>query len=331
MDRPVTDTIASKVMVVVPEKSFAERICRPFLRDSQNENGGWGFRQRGESRVEPSCWALLALSRSVLPDDVAAVAAGKRFLHGAQLPDGSWASTPGQSTGCWVTALVCLTLLSDAKSESRVATGLRWLCDDWPRDGAPWRRLLSSFSAHRKISPLNRALRGWGWTPRTSSWVEPSAFALLALQNSPGRLLPPGAERRRLLGEAMLYDRMCPGGGWNCGNPMVYGVAGEPLVVPTSLALLALRGYPERTENAMSLDWLANCARTAESAASLALAKICLQTYGRDCPASRMSSEEIYGNNGFLGSVPVAAWMYLAHSERQNRIFGGSPERALNA
>ena len=28
----------------------------------------------------------------------------------------------------------------------------------------------------------------------------------------------------------MLYDRMCPGGGWNCGNPKVYGVAGEPLV-----------------------------------------------------------------------------------------------------
>ena len=46
----------------------------------------------------------------------------------------------------------------------------------------------------------------------------------------------------------MLYDRMCPGGGWNCGNPMVYGVPGEALIVPTVWALLALRDEPKKTE-----------------------------------------------------------------------------------
>src|SRR4029077_1347976 len=95
------------------------------------------------------------------------------------------------------------------------------------------------------------------------------------------KLLGIGAERRRLLGEAMLYDRMCPGGGWNCGNPMVYGVAGEPLIVPTSLALLALRAYPERSENVMSLEWLASSVAGAESAAALALGKNCLEALRR--------------------------------------------------
>jgi hypothetical protein len=331
MDRVVRDTVVSKSMSVAPGKSFAETICRPFLRGSQNEDGGWGFHRDSESRVEPTCWALQALSGSALPAELAAVAAGRRFLHGAQLADGSWAATPGQSTGCWVTALAGLTLLADTNSESRVKAALRWLSDDWPRDSTPWRRLLERFSAQRKIAPLNRALRGWGWTPRTSSWVEPTAFVLLALQSSPAKLLPPWAERRRLLGEAMLYDRMCPGGGWNCGNPMVYGVAGEPLVVPTSLALLALRASPERKENVVSLDWLANSVKTVGSAASLALAKICLEAYGRDCPASRASLEEIYGNNEFLGSVPVAAWILLAYGDEQNGIFGGSAERSLHA
>jgi len=327
----VTDTIASKAMTLPREKSFAEKICLPFLRDAQNENGGWGFRRGAESRVEPTCWALQALSGAALPDDLAAVARGIGYLRGAQLPDGSWSSTPAQTKGCWVTALACLTLFADEDSAPKVETGLKWLCDDWPRDSAPWRRLLARFSPKRKLLPLNSALRGWGWTPRTSSWVEPTAFALLALQKSPRKLLGIGAERRRLLGEAMLYDRMCPGGGWNCGNPMVYGVAGEPLIVPTSLALLALRAYPERSENVMSLEWLASSVAGAESAASLALGKICLEAYGRDCPTGRTSLEEIHGNNGFLGSVPVAAWIQLAYGEGPDRVFGKAVERTRDA
>ena len=97
--------------------------------------------------------------------------------------------------------------------------------------------------------------RGWGWTPGTSSWVEPTSFALLALERSRSRRsCHPTANRRRELATAMLYDRMCPGGGWNCGNPRVYGVAGEPLVVPTVWALLALRAQSARRENTESLD-----------------------------------------------------------------------------
>src|ERR1700688_352323 len=47
-----------------------------------------------------------------------------------------------------------------------------------------------------------------------------------------------------------------PSRGRNCGNPEVYGVAGEPLVIPTTWALLALRQYAKRRENIQSLAWL---------------------------------------------------------------------------
>lgn len=69
-------------------------------------------------------------------------------------------------------------------------------------------------------------LRGWNWTPGTASWVEPTAHALLLLRMLPPETLPSPAARGRQLAEQMLFDRMCPGGGWNSGNPLIYGVAG---------------------------------------------------------------------------------------------------------
>ncbi len=46
------------------EKPFVEEVCLPFLRNAQNRDGGWGFHPQSESRVEPTCWALQALSES---------------------------------------------------------------------------------------------------------------------------------------------------------------------------------------------------------------------------------------------------------------------------
>jgi len=38
-----------------------ERVCVPFLLGAQNADGGWGFRNGGQSAVEPTSWVLLAL------------------------------------------------------------------------------------------------------------------------------------------------------------------------------------------------------------------------------------------------------------------------------
>ena len=120
-----------------------------------------------------------------------------------------------------MTSLACWTLSSAPDSSKIIAAGLNWLCEDWPRDSSLWQRLLRKFSAQRDIFPINDSYRGWGWTPHTSSWVEPSSFALLALEQAPEDLVPSAAARRRELAESMLRDRMCPDGGWNCGNPRV--------------------------------------------------------------------------------------------------------------
>jgi hypothetical protein len=307
---------------------FVSDFCLPFLRNSQNADGGWGFHPGFESRAEPTCWAVLALQASGDASNSAGIRdRGFQFLRAAQLADGSWAASPQGTTGCWVTALACCVLLADAQAHQSVAAGLKWLCGDWPRDSAPWRRLLARFSPEHKISAQNDSLRGWGWTPRTSSWVEPTSFALILLARVPKDARPPGADRRRELARRMLYDRMCLGGGWNCGNPMVYGVAGEALIVPTVWALLALRDEPSRVEFQMSLDWLEKNVQDIRSAGSGALARIGLEACGREWPATASTFADFYSQNESFQNVPVVAWTCLALCRQHEWLTGGMPER----
>jgi hypothetical protein len=314
-----------------PHNSFTENICGPLLRDAQNPDGGWGFHPGANSRVEPTCWALKALTSLASPanSDGDAIRRGLDFLIAAQLPDGSWPSTPQEKTGCWVTSLACWVLSGafdgEKKYSQAIASGLRWVCDDWPRDSGWWQKLLRRLSFAKPQFKYNDAARGWGWTPGTSSWVEPTAFALLALesQQAPEH---PFAQQRRKLGELLLYDRMCPGGGWNCGNPEVYGVAGEPLVLPTTWALLALRKYPERPENIQSLQWLEKNFANIQAPGSYAMARICLAAYGRQ-GTEAANPGDFHANNELLNNIPVAAWMVLAASSPQNWLAPRRPDR----
>lgn len=298
------------------DKSLAARVCLPFLRAAQNSDGGWGFHPGAESRAESTCWALFALMESAKrsPEDRAIFERGRAFLKASQLADGSWPAAPAEKTGSWVTSLCCWTLLAASDNSAVVQSGLRWVCDDWPRDSSPWRRLLARFSSQRSLVRMNYAYRGWSWTQGTSSWVEPTSFALLALESASAEKLAGHAHRRRELGTSLLYDRMCPGGGWNAGNPMVYGVPGEPRVVPTVWGLLALRGEPTRRENINSIDWLERTVPEIRSPGSLALARICLAAYGRNWPSDAISLSDLVNKNDFLNSVPVAAWISMATS-----------------
>ena len=161
------------------------------------------------------------------------------------------------------------------------------------------------------------SLRGWNWTPGTASWVEPTAHALLFLRSLPAEMLSSQAAKRRQLAERMLYDRMCPGGGWNSGNPLVYGVAGCTAHRPHRLgAAGAKRGYPERAEIQMSLDWLESAYAAIHGAASLALAHRCLAAYGRPVPPLAPALGELYSHNRFFENVLTTA---VDHSRLERR------------
>jgi hypothetical protein len=292
------------------------------LQQSQNADGGWPFHPQGYSRVEPTCWALRALAdpSESGSEQPGTLTCGIAFLKSHQLSDGSWPATPWSTettmpSGAWVTSLAASVLApfiaQDPSSEKSVHAALQWLCDDYPRDSSRWQKFLNNFSSNKHASH-NDEFRGWGWTPRTSSWVEPTAFALMAFASvsegfslgAPGSLSKPGSFRlspqllkqisdRRALAIGLLYDRMCAGGGWNCGNPRVYGVDGDSLVLPTCWALLALRDAPDHPNRALSLVWLQKSYAAIASPGSLALAQITLETYAP-------------GNTGTLACAAVA-------------------------
>lgn len=100
-----------------------------------------------------------------------------------------------------------------------------------------WRWKFLAADRHVRFDPDKF---GWPWIPDTVSWVVPTALAILALSQAPcacGGLEDIHIRVDR--GIEMLMDRVCPGGGWNAGNGVVYGSALAPHPDDTAIALLA--------------------------------------------------------------------------------------------
>ncbi len=192
-----------------------------------------------------------------------------------------------------------------------VNRGLRWLLNSWPAEGGLWWRVKHAIYRNRD-SKQDSSLRGWNWTPGTASWVEPTAHALLLVRALPTNLLSADASNRRDLAERMLFDRMCPGGGWNSGNPLVYGAAGIPRIGPTAWALLALRQHAECLEVKESVAVLEATYATIPGPASLALANWCLTSYGRGTAPLASRLNELYSHNRFFDNMLTMAWVILA-------------------
>ncbi|HXH50508.1 MAG TPA: hypothetical protein VNM47_14285 [Terriglobia bacterium] len=288
-------------------------IFADLILHSQNSDGGWGYRQGLHSTVEPTAWSILALLAIEGPSGTA-ISSACEWLHRMQTDKGAWPTSSGKDEGCWVTALACLALANSPRpSNDAIIRGTEWLCDTWPAEGdLLWRLRHRRQQKSETVVHQDHSLRGWGWTPDTASWVEPTAYVMILLQSLAPEIRPPQAARRLQLGEKMLYDRACPGGGWNAGNPLVYGVAGAPRIGPTAWALLALRHNPTHSTVSEGLQWLEQNYQSPRSPASLALTQLCLKVYGRATRSIETELDGFYRNNQFLQSIPVVAWASLA-------------------
>jgi hypothetical protein len=126
------------------------------------------------------------------------------------------------------------------------------------------------------------SIRPWPWFPDTVSWVVPTAFSLLALNQLPcscGGLEHVAA--RIACGIQMLFDRACPGGGWNAGNGVVYGAAVAPHADDTAIALLALSDRREHPVVQSAVQYLEHAAPALTAPWSLAWAILALAAHRR--------------------------------------------------
>jgi hypothetical protein len=157
-------------------------------------------------------------------------------------------------------------------------------------------------------SPHDPSLRGWGWTPDTFGWVEPTAHAVLALQ-----VLRPSAGAPLADGLAVLADRECDGGGWNYGNRVILGVDLPPYAQTTAVAVIALQGtQPELFAHGLSaLDRLWRSERRGGLSLAMALAALRLAGEPAAAEVERALDAELE-RTALLDDAVALAWAAIA-------------------
>jgi hypothetical protein len=245
-----------------------------MLESRQSRGGEWGF-VADQDAVEPTCFAILALRHQPRLYVERALEA----LGNLQNKDGSWPAFLGdEPEGYWTTAVVVLSLMTVRHNSERVRRGIQWLLEARGREANwLWRWKLRAFDNKVQFDP---AKFGWSWVSGTTSWVIPTAFALLALQQARWR----GYDKTARLTERVdvgisMPDRMCPGGGWNAGNGVAFSVALAPHIDATSIALLALIAHEKEQRVQRSLHWLVNRLAGCPSPYSLAWGVLALAAY----------------------------------------------------
>jgi len=265
------------------------RACCETLKGRQSHAGAWGFGTRQDA-VEPTCLAIIALRHQ--PGTYIERALG--MIENLQNQDGSWPAFFGdEPSGCWTTALAVITLMAAEPDAGRQITrGIEWLLKARGREANWfWRWKFRAVDNNVQFDP---GKFGWSWVSGTTSWVVPTAFALIALQeaNERGFCRSDQLGERVHLGTSMLIDRMCPGGGWNSGNGVAFGVPLAAHLDATSIALLALKGQEHHPSIPISLQWLVNHLPACRSAYSMAWGILAMAAY-RD--VSSEARESLYG------------------------------------
>ena len=216
------------------------------LRKAQNPDGGWGYFPAKDSWLEPTAYAAIALAGEPASDRA------WRLLSSWQLPDGSWKPSEKVAISSWGTSL-CVTMAM-ARNEwgSPLRKGVEWLLGSRGAES----RWLTRIAA--KIAPWKEerdfSLTAWPWKPGTSSWVEPTAHALVALKQVSVKWPSPELAGRVRMGEAQLMDVRSRDGGWNYGSPAALGVDLPAYPETTALALVGLQGK-KGLEPAFDLGW----------------------------------------------------------------------------
>ena len=265
---PYNETMKAAALRLSLEETLLERQ----LAEAGWSCGPWS----PQPALEPTCLALLALRSDSAP----ARTRGLQFLLRTQNPNGSWPAFSGDDQeGCGLTALAVIVLNNYGEVAPHAVRGLRWLLSSKGKESHwLWRWKFKTSDTHARFDP-NKF--GWPWMPDTCSWVIPTAFAVIALKQSLRCWKTDQVRFRIQRGVEMLLDRVCPGGGWNAGNGVVYGAPLAPHIDATAIALLALRG--ERTSGTMgaSLDWLERRARICSAPWSLAWSILAFEAHAR--------------------------------------------------
>ena len=275
-----------------------------FLTRTQNSDGGLGYQAGGAGFTEPTGLALIALSGT---ETAAAARGAAGWLLATQHGDGGWGALHSDAESGWHTSVAVWGLTAAVAAgvpgelQAAVSRGTGWLLANRSR----------SLPLPNPATKLQGDLAGWPWTPGTFGWVIPTGLALIALQQARA-----GGEAEQAVRQAigLLDDRRCTGGGWNWGNPVLFGAELPPYATETALAVLGLLAAgrtPETTEVREGLDWLAGNLDSDTGVTATAWALLALKAGDRPSAAVAERLRRLQSPDGGWRASPHAT--ALAH------------------
>ena len=251
-------------------QKLTERL-REALLSRRNAGGGWGYFAGKETRLEPTCWATLALEAGADERPVQE----RPVLRPAVPGPAPWrADVPGTPVNYTFQALCGLTLAGSPATRAQALDIARALLDI--------RGVTFEPSA---VIRQDNSLQAWPWVDQTFSWAEPTSVVLILLKKL-RKELPAAAGERIAIGERVLADRVCATGGWNYGGSNAFGQNLPAYVPTTAWGLLALQDRADDPVVTRSLGRLMEDLRTEMSPQALALAAIALRVHRKDAAAA---------------------------------------------
>jgi len=270
------------------DAASAAQQLRGVLDKARNADGGWGYQRGHGSRLEPTALALLALS------GVGAHPSSDVLLKwpraGGLLADPQSGEVNLTHNG---QAAVTAQALGLEDLAARLAAGLI---------AVKGQRLPPADTTRQ-----DNSLQGWPWVVDTFSWVEPTAWCLIALKRW-ARIRPTLDVAARIEeADRLLIDRACREGGWNYGNSVVLGQVLAPYVSTTALTLIALRSRRDHAVVTRSLGWLRDSRLDERSGLALSLTLVALSLYGEAAEGVEAALDEIWRRGEFLGNLMTTA------------------------
>lgn len=211
-----------------------------LLEERFVEGVGFPHRPGGGFRPDATCWAILALQAAGSTSGIADKA--RRLLVQAQSEDGRVCLSPQHPDACWPTPLAVLAWHGTPAYDEPRNKAVRFLLE------VDQRGPLDSSSADEGHDVT---IPGWPWIAKTHAWVEPTAYALLALRACGHATHPRATDAVRL-----LLNRQLEAGGWNIGVTITLGQEAWPTPEATGLSLQALAGLVPKSEVDVSLAYL---------------------------------------------------------------------------
>ncbi len=235
-----------------------------------NPDAGWGYQSGKASHPESTCLALLAMAtdRSSYTQQIANSLAA---LEGARQTDGGYRLPDGRPEAEWTTAIALFTRLAlGAAIDEMKPTVERVL-------SVESRSVTKSPEATDMENDIDLSLIGWPWAAANFGWVEPTAWACLALRAA-GQENHPRVQQ----GLKLLLDRSFDSGGVNYGNRVVLGSSTEPIPGPSAIMLLAVQGAVDHPRVDAAVGYLRVQAAKSNDLEHLAWARIALGVHDGD-------------------------------------------------